>query len=100
MTGGCASAGASGALAVETAGERTSAAKAEGSQGFSSIVSRAAGAPSTIGLVETSAGQAVAREVDDDPGFAGREQAEAEVLYHRIVAQRADPADRRVEAES
>ena len=41
-----------------------------------------------------------ARKIDDDPGFAGRKQAETEVLHHRIVAQRADLADRRVEAEA
>ena len=94
---GCATARPAPTLAVETAAERTSAAKAEGSQGFSSIVSRAAGAPSTIGLAETSGGTGRARKVDDDPGFAGGKQAETKALHERGVARRAErgrPTDR------
>ncbi len=86
---GCAGVAAEGALAAETADERTRAAKAEGSQGLSSIVSRAAGSPSTIGLAEISSGQARARKVDHDPGFAGGKRAEAKILYRRPVGRRA-----------
>ena len=42
-------------------------------------------------------GACLAREVDDDPGLARRQQAEAKALHERGVATRADAADRRIE---
>src|SRR6202044_2550672 len=56
---GCVGGGAGDGLAVFAAYELAGAVKADGSHGFSSIVSRAAGSPSTIDLAEIWAGQAV-----------------------------------------
>ena len=71
---GWGSVAAGNALVVEMADERTSAAKADGSHAFSSIVSRAAGSPSTIDLEETMAGQAArsrSMTTRDLPGVSG-----------------------------
>ena len=92
MTGSAELAAGSG-LSVETEDERTRAAKVEAAQGLSSIVSRAADFPSTIGFEEISDGQAARARSNTILDLPAASRPKRKPFTERNIGRGTNPSD-------